>query len=60
MMLTLFNPRVFEAFQPLHFVLVIVVTITLRDLVHVPNPQNLFQVHPTPNPVLMYANIHVL
>ena len=34
--------------------------LTCEDLVHVTNPQHLFQVHPTLNPVLMYANIHVL
>ena len=31
-----------------------------RDLVHVTNPQPLFQAHPIPNLVPMYANIHVL
>ena len=32
-----------------------VVTVKVRDLVHVTNPQYLFPVHPTPNLVLMYA-----
>ena len=29
----------------------------LQDLVHVANPQHLFQVHPTPNLVLKHENI---
>ena len=33
---------------------------TERGLVHVANSQRLFQVHPTPNLVLMYTNIGLL
>ena len=29
------------------------------NLVHVTSPQHLFQVLPTPNPVLMYANMEM-
>ena len=39
----------------LEFIYHSVVTVMNQDLVHVANPQHLFQVLPTPNLVLMYV-----